>query len=80
MDSSSPLHILILLTNFSKRRILAMSIMKLNFFFPSNFKKLWLICNVVLISVVWQSDSIIHVYIHTHYFLNILFHYGLSEY
>ena len=40
-------------------------------------KKLWLIYNVVLISVVLQSDSVIHTFMHS--FLEIIFHYGLSQ-
>ena len=37
--------------------------------------EVWLIYNVVLISPVYQSDSVIDIYILFH----ILFHYGLSQ-
>ena len=44
------------------------------FHFFLNFIEVELIYNVVLISAVQQSDSVIHIYILFH----ILFHYGLS--
>ena len=37
---------------------------------------MWLICNVMLLSVIQQSDSMIHIYIHLK---NIIFHHGLSQ-
>ena len=43
--------------------------------FLKNFIEVQLTYNVVLISAVQQSDSVIHVYILFH----ILFHYGLSQ-
>ena len=38
------------------------------------FIEIWLIYNVVLISAVQQSDSIIHIYIYTHLVFHLLFH------
>ena len=38
-----------------------------------------LVYNVVLISAVQQSDSVIHIYIYTHILLKIIFHYDLSQ-
>ena len=42
------------------------------FFFKT---EVWLIYNVLLITGVQQSGSVIHIYT----FFNILFHYGLSQ-
>ena len=46
------------------------------YFFPLSFIEVQLIYNVVLISAVQQSDSVICIYILFH----ILFHYGLLQY
>ena len=43
--------------------------------FKKNLIKIELIYNVVLVSAVQQSDSVIHI----HKFFNILFHYGLPQ-
>ena len=36
-------------------------------------------CNVVLISAVQQSDSVIHTYMYLDMLFHVLFHYGLSQ-
>ena len=38
----------------------------------------WFIYNVVLITAVEQSDSVMHTHTHTHIFFFILFHYGFT--
>ena len=49
--------------------------MQVFFVLGGGFFEVWLINNVVLISAIQQSDSVIHTHV---LFLCILFHYGLS--
>ena len=52
------------------------------YFLIIHFMEVWLIYNVILISAVWQCDSIIHTHTHTlthTYSVFILFHYGFTQ-